>query len=77
MVVEVTSLQVKVCVFPVEFTVVKHEAKVRSSGHRQSTFVEEPMTTCGAAGAEVELSGQATSPTFFLTDLISETPGTG
>ena len=75
MVVEVMLLQITVCMFPVELTVVK-QLRNLSSGHLQTTFVEEPKT---GAAAVVELSapGRQVPPTFFLIEVISFTPGTG
>ena len=75
MVVEVMLLQMTVCMFPVELTVVK-QLRNLSSGHLQTTFVEEPKT---GAAAVVELSapGRQEPPTFFLIDVISLTPSTG
>ena len=68
MVVEVMLLQVTLCMFPVELTTVRHLVNnSQSSGHRQIIFVEEPVVP-------VELSLQA--ETFFLTEVMSKTPGT-
>ena len=71
MVVEAMLLQITVCMFAVEFTVVKQCLSNLSSGHLQTTFVEEPKT-----GAVVE-SGLHLSSTFFLIDVMLVTPGTG
>ena len=78
MVVEVMLLQITVCMFPEDFTVVKQVVRNLnlSSGHLQTTFVEEPKTR---AAAVVELSdpGRQVAPTFFLIIVMSMTPGTG
>ena len=72
MLVEVMLLQITVCMFPVEFTVVKQCLSNLSSGHLQTTFVEEPKT--GAAGVD---AGLHVSSTFFLIVVMLITPGTG
>jgi len=79
MVVEVMLLQITVCMFPVDFTVVK-QLRNLSSGHLQTTLVEEPMTgavvaAAVEAGALVEPCLQEVS-TFFVI-VMSITPGTG
>ena len=78
MVVEVILLQITVCTFPVDCTVVK---QLRSlSGQRQITFVEEPET--GARAAAVVDRGAGGDPgrqsvIFFVMVVIFITPGTG
>jgi len=80
MVVEVMLLQITVCMFPVDFTVVK-QLRNLSSGHLQITLVEEPRTgavvaAAVEAGALVEPCLQEVS-TFCVIVVISITPGTG
>ena len=80
MVVEVMLLQITVCMFPVDCTVVK-QLRNLSSGQRQITFVEEPMT--GAGAAAVVDAGAGGDPgrqllfTFFVIVFMFITPGTG
>ena len=79
MVVEVMLLQITVCTFPVDCTVVK-QLRNLSSGQRQITSVEDPETGVGAA-AEVATGAGGDpglhSPFFFVIVVISITPGTG
>ena len=81
MVVEVMLLQITVCMFPVDCTVVK-QLRNLSSGQRQITFVEEPMTGAGAAavvdaGAGGDPGRQLVFVTFFVIVFMAITPGTG
>ena len=79
MVVEVMLLQITVCTFPVDCTVVK-QLRNLSSGQRQTTSVEEPDTGAGAAAVAAPGAGGDPglhSPFFFVIVVISITPGTG
>ena len=75
MVTEVILLQVTVCWFPVEFTMVEH-VRVLSSGHLQTTFVSEPSTD-EAAAVVLSDPGRQIPVVFFLIVVISLTPATG
>ena len=73
MVVEFMLLQITVCVFPADLTVVVHVNSL-SSGHRQTTFVEEPRTGgTGAISVEISDAGQDT----LSFKVISPSPSTG
>ena len=76
MVTEVILLQVTVCWFPVEFTMVEH-VRVLSSGHLQTTFVSEPSTADEAAAVLLSDPGRQIPDVFFLIVVISLTPATG
>jgi len=77
MVVDVMLLQITVCMFPVDWTVVK-QLRNLSSGHLHTTSVVEPKTGAAEAAAAVELSDPGRQVlSFFLIVVISFTPGTG
>jgi len=77
MVVDVMLLQITVCMFPVDWTVVK-QLRNLSSGHLHTTSVVEPKTGAAEAAAAVELSDPGRQElSFFLIVVISFTPGTG